>query len=119
MKYKDTGASEQMCGKETVSSMGYQEDFEGEIFVTFRTSKLNNYKGFKMDVVCFESSEQNLPGCFQTLPAEKEKSMTTQEDSHSYYSTVRNCFNIVNTFDDITIYAFSLRSSYLQMLKHC
>ena len=103
VKYKDTNSSCQMCGKETVFSKECQVDFEGEISVTFRTSKLNNYKGFEMDVVCFESSEQNLPGCIQTLPAEKEKIITTKEDSHSYYLAVRNCCNVANTFNVITI----------------
>ena len=109
----------QMCGNETVTSKGCATSFVREILVTFRTSRRNNFKGFEMKVVCFNAREQNLPGCIQTLPAEKEKSMTTQEDSHFYYSAVRNCSNIANTFNDITICAFRLRSSYLQMPRHC
>ena len=88
--YEDSGSSCQLCGSQTVESKSCEEDFEGGILVTFRTSHLqSHFKGFEMTVICYEASEQNLPGCIQSLPAEKEKAMNSNEDSHSYYIAVR------------------------------
>ena len=116
--YKDTKSSCQMCGNQTIESKGCQDSFEGEILVTFRSSRLHNFKGFEMNVVCYQASEQNLPGCIQTLPAKKEKSMSSQGDSHSSYSTVRKCTKTINTVYNTIIFAFNDRSSYLQMRRH-
>ena len=116
--YKSQGRCE-MCGNETVSSNGCPPYFYSDgINITFRTSQFNNYKGFSMTVVCYEGSEQDLPGCIQTLPAWTEKSTTGQGDSQEYYSIVRKYTRAVNAVDHILSFLdFRIRSIYLLMPK--
>ena len=108
-----------LCGNQTMNSRNCEKEFYGSILVTFRTSNLqSDFTGFKMNVKCSEPSEQNLPGCIQSLPAEKEKATTDNEDSHSYYIAVRKGTSTITTANDIIIFALRPRSFCLQMPRN-
>lgn len=90
VNYKKSQSLCELCGNQTVKSQGCEELFEQGLTVTFRSSRLNNYNGFKMEVICYSANEQNLPGCIQTLAAQESK-MNSQDDSnYYYYSTVNH-----------------------------
>ena len=107
--YSGQGKCE-ICGNETVSNSNCLMYFSYGINITFRSSQWNNYKGFSMNVVCVDPSEQDVPGCIQTLPAWREQSTTHQADSHDYYSIVRKYTRAVN-LQLIIIFPFLISDS--------
>lgn len=70
------------CGNDTISHY-----CNGNVLVTFRTSKYNNYGGFHLMAMCERSLEQSLQGCLATS--------TYPADIYTYEESVKVKFNVV------------------------
>ena len=60
----DRKSSKERCGHLEPSDVLF-DIYSGNVLVTFRSSRFNNYRGFRIAAVCIDASEQDQPGCLQ------------------------------------------------------
>ena len=57
----DGSSTDEHCGNQTPML----DTYSGNVLITFRSSRYDNYKGFRITAICMDLSEQEQPGCLK------------------------------------------------------